>query len=120
MVMFIDDILIYSKSDEEHPAHMKVVLQTMKEKKLYVKLSKFEFWLEEMSSLCHVISSGCIIVVPSKMDAVLWWETVKSITKIIIFLGLTSYCKSFIEGLLKLTLPFNHLTRKGQTYVWEV
>ena len=90
-MVFIDDILIYSKSEEEHAKHLKIVLQVLKEKKLYEKLSKCEFWLKEVSFLGHVISGSGIIVDPSKVDVVLQWETPKSATKIRSFLGLAGY-----------------------------
>lgn len=69
--MFIDDILIYSKLDEDYATHLKIILQTLKDKKLYEKLSKCELWMKEVSLLGHVISSGGIIINPSKVDVVL-------------------------------------------------
>lgn len=75
LVMFIDDILIYSKSDEEHVEHLRFVLQTVKEKQLYVKLSKCELWLQEVSLFGYVISSCGIVVDPLKIHAVFQWET---------------------------------------------
>nr|KYP33155.1 Transposon Ty3-G Gag-Pol polyprotein [Cajanus cajan] len=78
VVVFIDDILVYSKTKEEHKEHLKVVLQTLRERQLYAKLSKCDFWLEEVSFLGHVISSGGIAVDSSKVEAALKWETPKS------------------------------------------
>lgn len=71
VVVFIDDILIYSMFDQEHVEHLRIVLQILKENELYAKLSKCEFWLREVSFLGHVISRGGIVVDPSKIDDVL-------------------------------------------------
>jgi hypothetical protein len=101
VVVFIDDILIYSKTEEEHAEHLKIVLQVLKEKKLYAKLSKCEFWLSEVSFLGHIISGSGIAVHPSKVEAVSQWETPKSVTDIRSFLGLAGYYRRFIEGFLK-------------------
>lgn len=120
MIVFIDEILIYSKSDEEHVEHLRVVLKTFKERKLYVKLSQSELWLKEVSFLGHVIPNGGIIVDPSKIDVVLQGETPKSIIKIKSFLGLTGYYRRFIEDFSQLEFPLTQLTRKGQAYVWDV
>lgn len=119
VVVFIYDILIYSKSEEDHAGHLRIVLQVLREKKLYAKLSKCEFWLKEVSFLGHVISSGGIAVDPAKVDAVLQWETPKSATEIRSFLGLAGYYRRFIEGFSKLALPLTQLTKKGQSYVWD-
>jgi len=97
VVVFIDDILVYSKSVEEHVEHLRVVLRTLKEKKLFAKLSKCEFWLREVSFLGHVISMGGIAVDPSKVDAVLQWDSPKSVFEIRSFFGLAGYYRRFIE-----------------------
>ncbi|RHN78856.1 putative nucleotidyltransferase, Ribonuclease H [Medicago truncatula] len=120
VVVFIDDILIYSKTEEEHVEHLKIALQVLKEKKLYAKLSKCEFWLKEVSFLGHVISGDGIVVDPSKVEAVSQWETPKSVTEIRSFLGLAGYYRRFIEGFSKLALPLTQLTCKGKTFVWDV
>ncbi|XP_050896118.1 uncharacterized mitochondrial protein AtMg00860-like [Lathyrus oleraceus] len=120
VVLFIDNILIYLKSDEEHAEHLRVVLQTLQEKQLYANLSKCEFWLKEVSFLGHVISGGGIVVDPSKIDMVLQWETLKSVTEIKSFLSLTGYYRRIIEGFSKLMLPLTQLTKKAQAYVWDV
>ncbi|MDV3201078.1 MAG: reverse transcriptase family protein, partial [Sweet potato little leaf phytoplasma] len=69
VVVFINDILVYSKDREEHENYLKVVLQVLKERQLYAKLSKFDFWLEKVSFLGHVITSEGIVVDPSKVEA---------------------------------------------------
>jgi len=118
VVVFIDDILIYSKSKEEHAEHLRTVLEILKEKQLYAKLSKCEFWLEEVHFLGHVIGRGGVAVDPSKVAAVLNWERPNTITEIRSFLGLAGYYIKFIEGFSKLALPLTTLTRKGQPFVW--
>jgi len=120
VVVFIDDILIYSKSEEEHAEHLRIVVQVLKEKKLYAKLSKCEFWLNEVSFLGHVISGSGIAVDLSKVDAVSQWETPKSVTEIRSFLGLVGYYRRFIEGFSKLALLLTQLTCKGKAFVWDV
>jgi hypothetical protein len=109
---------VYSKSEEEYAEHLGIVLRTLQEK-WYAKMSKCEFWLKEVSFLGHVISNGGIAVDPSKVDAVLKWETPKSVFEIRSFLGLAGYYRRFIEGFSKLALPLTQLTRKGQAFVWD-
>ena len=118
-MVFIDDILIYSKTEAEHAEHLKIVLQVLKEKKLYAKLSKCEFWLNEVSFLGHIISGKGIAVDPSKVNAVSQWETPKSVTEVRSFLGLAGYYRRFIEGFSKLALPLTQLTCKGKAFVWD-
>jgi len=119
VVMFIDHILVYSKSEEEHVEHLRIVFCVLKEKKLFAKLSKCEFWLREVSFLGHVISKGGIAVDPSMVDAVLKWESPKSVIEVRSFLGLAGYYRRFIEGFSKLAFPHTQFTRKGQVYIWD-
>jgi len=118
VVVFIDDILIYSKTLEEHEEHLWIVLQILKEKKLYAKLSKCELWLEKVKFLGHVISNKGELVDPTKLEAVLQWEPQKTVTEIHSFLGLVGYYRRFIEGFSKIALPLTQLTKKGQAFVW--
>jgi hypothetical protein len=78
VVVFIDDILVYSKSTEDHEEHLRVVLQQLRDHQLYAKFSKCEFWINEVPFLGHVISSEGIAVDPNKVRDVLDWETPKS------------------------------------------
>lgn len=119
VVVFVDDILIYSKNEEYHAEHLRMVLEVLREKKLFAKLSKCDFWLEEVSFLGHVISKGGVAVDPSKIEAMSRWEAPKSVSEIRSFLGLAGYYRKFIEGFSKLALPLTMLTRKGQAFIWD-
>jgi hypothetical protein len=91
VVVFIDDILIFPKNDEEHDEHLCLILQNLRENQLYAKLSKCEFWLKEVSFLGHIISEGGISVDPSKVKDVLSWNTPQNVSDIQSFLGLARY-----------------------------
>jgi hypothetical protein len=91
VVVFIDDILIYSKSEIEHAKHLRVVLQRLRDHKLYAKFSKCEFWLRGVKFLGHTISHDGISVDPSKVQEVMDWKPPKSVHQIRSFLGLAGY-----------------------------
>nr|KYP67410.1 Transposon Ty3-I Gag-Pol polyprotein [Cajanus cajan] len=112
VVVFIDDILIYSRTWEEHGEHLRLVLEILKAKQLYAKLSKCEFWLDEVKFLGHVISAEGIVVDPAKVESVLQWERPRTVTNIRSFVGLAGYYQRFIEGLSKIVAPLTQLTRK--------
>nr|KYP31910.1 Transposon Ty3-I Gag-Pol polyprotein [Cajanus cajan] len=118
VVVFIDDILVYSRSMEEHREHLRIVLQVLKEKQLFAKLSKCEFWLSEVKFLGHVISVQGIAVDPTKVEAVLRWEHPKSVTEVRGFVGLAGYYRRLIEGFSKIVIPLTQLTRKDHPFVW--
>ena len=88
VVVFVDDILIYSQSEVEHEDHLRIVLQFLRDHQLYAKFSKCEFWLAEVGFLGHVVSASCMLVDPRKVEAVMSWERPKSIFEIRSFLGL--------------------------------
>jgi len=118
VVIFINDILIYSKNEEEHAEHLRIVLQTLKQEKLYAKLSKSEFWLKSVAFLGHIASGEGISVDPSKVQAVKDWSVPKSVTEIRSFLGLTGYYRRFVHDFSKIVGPLTKLTGKGKKYVW--
>ena len=98
VIVFIDDILVYSKTEEEHVEHLRTVLQILRDGKLYAKLSKCEFWKSEVKFLGHVVSKQGIAVDPAKVEAVMNWERPTSVTEIRSFLGLAGYYRRFIKG----------------------
>lgn len=118
VVVFIDDILIYSKNKEEHKDHLRQVLQVLREKVLVANAAKCDFWLEEVKFLGHVISKEGIAVDPSKVEAVIAWERPKTVTEVRSFVGLAGYYRRFIEGFAKIAGPLTKLTRKNQPFAW--
>ena len=109
VVVFIDDILVFSKTEEEHVEHLRLVLQKRREHKLYAKRSKCEFWLKEVSFLGHVVSNGGIAVDPSKVRDVLNWKPPTDVGEIRSVLGLARYYRRFIEGFSKLAKPMTSI-----------
>ncbi|WRX26217.1 Reverse transcriptase domain - like 10 [Theobroma cacao] len=118
VIVFIDDILVYSKNDE-HAVHLRIVLQTLRERQLYAKFSKCEFWLKEVVFLGHVVSRAGIYVDPKKIEAILQWEQLRTVIEIRSFLGLAGYYRRFVQGFSLMAAPLTHLTRKGVKYEWD-
>ena len=116
VVVFIDDILVYSKDAQEHEQHLKIVLQTLREKKLYAKLSKCDFWLKEVSFLGHIVSAEGIRVDPTKIEAVVNWKPPRNVTEVRIFLGLAGYHRRFVRGFFVIASPLTKLLRKGMKF----
>jgi hypothetical protein len=118
VMVFINDILVYSRSVEEHIEHLHLVLQKLQDHRLYAKLSKCEFWLKPVAYLGHIISKGGIFVDPSKVQDILGWNAPTSVRDIRSFLGLAGYYLRFIEGFSKITKPMTEFLEKDKKFKW--
>ncbi|GJU42948.1 putative reverse transcriptase domain-containing protein [Tanacetum coccineum] len=118
VIVFIDDILIYSKDKKEHEEHLKAILELLKKEKLYAKFSKCEFWIPKVQFLGHVIDSRGIHVDPAKIESIKDWASPKTPTEIRQFLGLAGYYRRFIEGFSKIAKSIKKLTQKGIKFDW--
>ncbi|GJW44924.1 putative reverse transcriptase domain-containing protein [Tanacetum coccineum] len=114
VIMFIDDILIYSKFKEDHEIHLRLVLELLKKERLFAKFSKCEFWLQEVHFLGHVVNSNGIHVDRSKIKAVKNWKASKTLSEIHSFLGLVGYYRRFIMNFSKIVKPLTSLTLKNK------
>jgi hypothetical protein len=119
VVVFIDDILIYSKNDKEHAKHLQIVLQRLRDHKLYAKFSKCEFWLNSLKLLGHTISKDGISIDPSKVQEVMDWKPPKSVHQFRNFLGLVGYYRRFVVDFYRIAKPMSELLKKGVKFVWS-
>jgi hypothetical protein len=119
VVVFIDDILIYSKSAEEHGQHLRVVLEKLRRHQLYAKFSKCEFWLEKVAFLGHILIAEGVVVDPEKVEAVSHWQQPTNVSEIRSFLGLAGYYQRFIEAFSKIARPMTELLRKYKKFTWQ-
>ena len=118
VVVFIDDILVYSKNEEEHKEHLHLVLEKLRGHQLYAKFSKCEFWLKEVGFLEHVISREGIAVDPTKVVTITNWEAPTSVGEIRSFLGLAGHYRRFIENFSKIAKPMTELLKKDTKFKW--
>ena len=109
VMVFIDDILVYSKDREDHDTHLRVALETLRKEQLYAKMSKCEFWLREVSFLGHIVSEEGIRVDPSKIEVILEWKPLRNVTEVHSFLGLAGYYRRFIKGFSTTAAPMTRL-----------
>ena len=117
VVVFIDDILIYSKSVEEHEQHMRIVLERLRAHELYAKFNKCEFWLTKIAFLGHILFEEGVAVDPAKVEAVTNWKQPTTETEVRNFLGLAGYYRRFIKGFSKIARPMTELTKKDEKFV---
>jgi hypothetical protein len=119
VVVFIDDILIYSKNEEEHAQHLRIILTRLREHQLYAKFSKCAFWLEEIQFLGHVLSANGIAVDPSKVKDILEWKPPTTMHQVRSFLGLAGYYRRFIPDFSKLVKPITSLLKNDTKFNWS-
>ncbi|GKB15101.1 reverse transcriptase domain-containing protein [Tanacetum coccineum] len=118
VIVFIDDILIYSCNEKEHEEHLKTILEMLKKEELYAKFSKCEFWINTIKFFGHVIDSSGIHVDPANIEAVKNWASPTTPSEICQFLGLAGYYRRFIKGFSKIAKPMTELTQKNQKFDW--
>jgi hypothetical protein len=118
VIVFIDDILVYSKSVKEHEQHLRVVLGKLRAHKLYAKFSKCEFWLEKISFLGHILTAEGVAVDPAKVETVSNWQQPTNVSEIRSFLGLAGYYRRFIERFSKIARPMTELLKKEKKFNW--
>ncbi|GKE58483.1 putative reverse transcriptase domain-containing protein, partial [Tanacetum coccineum] len=118
VIVSIDDILVYSKDEEEHGKHLKIILELLKKKRLYAKFSKCDFWLDSVQFLGHVIDRSGVHVDPAKIEAIKSWAAPTTPTEVRQFLGLAGYYRRFIEGFSLISKPQTKLTQKDKKYEW--
>ena len=112
VVVFIDDILIYSETESDHEEHLRIVLSRLREHKLYAKFSKCEFWMSKVPFLGHILSRDGISVDPSKVQEVMDWKAPTSVHEVRSFLGLAGYYRRFIPDFSKIAKPMTRLLQK--------
>ena len=118
VVIFIDDILVYSKDTQEHEQHLRIALQILREKKLFAKLSKWDFLLKEVLFLGHIVSAKGIRVDPVKIEVIVSWKPPQNVTEVRSFLGLARYYRRFVKGFSIIASTLTMLVRKGVKFKW--
>jgi hypothetical protein len=117
VVLFIDDILIYSKNKEEHAEHLRIVLSRLREHQSYAKFSKCEFWLDEVPFLGHVLSAKGVVVDLGKVRDILDWKPPNSVHQVRQFLGMAGYYRRFIPDFSKVSKPITNLLKNQTKFV---
>jgi hypothetical protein len=118
VVVFIDDILVYSENEKDHEEHLRIVLTRLRDYKLYAKFSKCEFWLKKVPFLGHILSENGVLVDPSKVQEVMDWKTPTIVSEVINLLGLAGYYRHSIPDFSKIAKPMTSLLQKDHKFVW--
>ena len=118
VVVFLDDILIYSKDLKEHEDHLRLVLKQLRKHQLYGKVSKCEFFKKQLEYLGHDVSSEGIKVSPAKIEAIKTWPTPQTVRQVRSFVGLANFYRKFIKGFSEIAKPLTELTKKDIPFEW--
>jgi hypothetical protein len=118
VVVFIDDILVYSENERDHEEHLRIILTRLRDHKLYAKFSKCEFWLKKVPSLGHILSENRVSVDPSKVQKVMDWMASTTVPEVRSFLGSDGYYHRFILDFSKIAKPMMSLLQKDHRFVW--
>ncbi|XP_057871169.2 uncharacterized mitochondrial protein AtMg00860-like [Cryptomeria japonica] len=119
VLIFIDDILIYSKNEEEHKKHLRIVLQRLRDRKIFGKFSKCAFFQEKVHYLGHVISVERILVDLAKVEEIVDWPTPQSVLEVRSFMGLVGYYRKYVEGFSRKVAPITSLQKKEKKFEWN-
>jgi hypothetical protein len=119
VIVYLDDILVFSGTWDEHVRHVKQVLDTLQREKLYVKLSKCEFGKTTLVYLGHIVGGGQLKIDPSKIDVIVNWPEPKSVTEVLSFLSAVQYWRRFIPNFSFIEAPMYALTNVKNTFQWE-
>ena len=119
VIIFIDDILVYSKTKEDHEKHLRAVLERLREQKLFAKLSKCSFWQKSIGFLGHIVSDKGVSVDPEKIKCIREWPQPRNATEVRSFLGLAGYYRKFVKGFSSVAQPMTQLTGKDVKFAWS-
>ena len=119
MVVYFDDILIYSKSLEEHLDHLRAVFSALRDARLFGNIKKCTFCMDRVTFLGYVVIAQGIEVDKAKVEAIQSWPTPNSITQVRSFLGLAGFYRQFVKAFSTIAAPLNELTKKNVPFVWS-
>jgi hypothetical protein len=118
VVVFIDNILVYSENEKDHEEHLRIILICLRDHKLYAKLSKCEFWLRKVPFLGHILLENGVSIDPSKVQEVMDWKAPITVPEVRSFLGLAGYYRRFIPDFSKIAKPMTSLLQKDHKFIW--